>query len=195
MSAKAPGKSGTLWVVAGLLAASAALRLSGETGQAIAREMAPLAADMAEKADGGAKAHNEDVEISSLLASLRKRSSELDARERQLEDWERALEISNQEVDEKLAALIDAEENLRETLALADGASEEDLARLTSVYEAMKPKEAAPLFEEMTPDFAAGFLGRMRPDAAAKIMASMDASAAYAVSVILAGRNATVPKE
>jgi hypothetical protein len=46
----------------------------------------------------------------------------------------------------------------------------------------------------MDPEFAAGFLGRMRPDAAGAVMAGLSAEKAYAVSVILAGRNAGVPK-
>ena len=88
-----------------------------------------------------------------------------------------------------------AEAKLASTLALADNAAENDLARMTSVYENMKPKEAAALFEEMSPDFAAGFLGRMRPDAAAAIMAGLSAPTAYTVSVVLAGRNASAPTE
>ncbi len=91
--------------------------------------------------------------------------------------------------------LTDAEARLRENLALADGAAEQDLVRLTAVYEAMKPAEAAPLFAAMAPEFAAGFLGRMRPDAAAAILSGMNAEAAYAISVLIAGRNALVPKE
>ena len=74
-------------------------------------------------------------------------------------------------------------------------AVENDLAALTSVYENMKPKEAAPLFEAMDPVFAAGFLARMRPEVAAGIMAKLSPDAAYSISVILAGRNANVPRE
>ena len=80
-------------------------------------------------------------------------------------------------------------------MAYADTAAEGDLARLTAVYENMKPKDAAALFEEMDPDFAAGFLGRMRADSAAGIMAGLSPPVAYSVSVLLAGRNANVPKK
>ena len=107
----------------------------------------------------------------------------------------KALEIAESAIETKLAALVDAEEKLRETLALADGASEGDLTRLTSVYEKMKPKDAAALFEEMDPAFAAGFLGRMRPETAAGVLARLSPTAAYTISVMLAGRNATVPRD
>ena len=70
-----------------------------------------------------------------------------------------------------------------------------DVAQLTAVYAAMKPKEAAAVFEEMDPAFAAGFLGRMKPDAAAQIVAGLSPGKAYSISVILAGRNVGTPTE
>jgi len=93
---------------------------------------------------------------------------------------------------EELAA---AETNLKEVLALADGAAEQDIARLTAVYEAMKPADAAKIFDAMAPDFAAGFLGRMQPAAAAAVLAGMAPDKAYSISVLIAGRNAMVPKQ
>jgi flagellar motility protein MotE (MotC chaperone) len=47
----------------------------------------------------------------------------------------------------------------------------------------------------MDPVFAAGFLGRMRSDAAAAILAGLPPELAYSISVVLAGRNASVPTE
>ena len=107
----------------------------------------------------------------------------------------RALEIADAAIEAKLAALVAAEERLSTTLAMAEGASEGDLAQLTSLYEKMKPKDAAALFEELDPQFAAGFLSRMRPEIAAGVMAGLSPKAAYTISVVLAGRNAMVPKE
>jgi flagellar motility protein MotE (MotC chaperone) len=193
MSEKNAGRAGTLLVLVALLLGSALLRIGDETGKAIAKGIEPAAAP--DPAAPAPLSRSEADQASELLSVLRTRTDELDAKARRLEDRAKAIELSERHLNEKIAALVEAEENLRATLALADGASEEDLARLTSVYEAMKPKQAAPLFEEMTPEFAAGFLGRMRPDAAAEILANMRAPSAYAVSVILAGRNATVPQE
>jgi len=87
------------------------------------------------------------------------------------------------------------EQELRATLALADGAAEQDLQRLTAVYQAMKPKDAAALFDAMSPEFAAGFLARMTPEAAAAILSGMSPETAYGVSVIVAGRNVGVPRQ
>ena len=181
---------GVLVMVTGLLVTSALVRLAAVPGAAIALEPPAQGAPAARSADDA-----DPAELAALMDALRNRETRLDQREREIEDRLHALYIAETEIETKMASLIEAEERLRATIALADGASENDLARLTSVYENMKPKEAAKLFETMAPEFAAGFLGRMRPDIAAGIMAGLSANTAYSVSVILAGRNAGVPKE
>ncbi|WP_332872476.1 MotE family protein [Pontibaca salina] len=143
-------------------------------------------------AEQGALDHNG---ARSLLTLLQERERNLDIRERQIEDREKALQIADSAIKSKLAALVNAEENLRATVALVDGASENDLTKLTTVYEKMKPRDAAALFEEMVPEFAAGFLVRMRPESAAGILSGLSPDSAYAVSVILAGRNANAPSD
>ena len=82
-----------------------------------------------------------------------------------------------------------------DTGALADGAAEADIQRLTAVYQAMKPKDAAALFNTMSPEFAAGFLGRMQPQSAAAVLAALDPQAAFGISALIAGRNAKAPTE
>jgi flagellar motility protein MotE (MotC chaperone) len=133
-------------------------------------------------------------EISGLIAALKERESRVVEREKRLEMRLRALAVADAEIEKRMQALSETEQALRATLSLADEASENDLLRLTAVYESMKPKDAAALFEEMDPNFAAGFLGRMRPDVAASVMAGLTPAAAYSISVILAGRNANAPK-
>ncbi|MFW8593767.1 MotE family protein [Cribrihabitans neustonicus] len=194
-------RSGTLMTIALLLMGSAVVRLGMEAGPAIAREVASLGEpgkETVEKPDSGAlkaEALPSSAELQTMLAAFQKREAALAAREAEFEDRMKALEIADQAIDKKLTALREAEEKLRTTLALADGATEADVTRLTSVYEQMKPKEAAALFEEMDPGFAAGFLARMQPEAAAGIMAGLSPEAAYTISVVLAGRNGRVPKE
>ncbi|MGO4917578.1 MotE family protein [Pseudogemmobacter sp. W21_MBD1_M6] len=133
--------------------------------------------------------------LQAAMDSMKAREVRIKTRESRFENRMQALRVSEEQIDLKLAALVAAESALSETLALADKAAEGDLARLTAVYENMKPKDAAALFEEMAPDFAAGFLARMRPDAAAGILAGLTPQIAYTISVVLAGRNANVPTE
>lgn len=188
-----------LWVIALLLFGSAAIRLGIGAGEAIALETSDMGADMGKDAGKEMPAEMQSCEtpegLEQILTSLSDREELLDAREAMLLDRIAALNIAETEIAKNLKALEDAEAELAATLAVANTAAEDDLTRLTAVYESMKPKEAASLFEEMSPDFAAGFLGRMRPDAAAAIMAGLKAPTAYSISVILAGRNANVPTE
>ncbi|MFC3612649.1 MotE family protein [Lutimaribacter marinistellae] len=181
-------RSGTLLAISLLMISSAAIRVALESGPAFAREAGSEATELPTRADPG----REDMHV--LLQRLRAREAELRDRESNLTDRLKALEIADRAVERKLTALREAETALRETLATAQVAAEDDLVRLTDVYENMKPKEAAILFEEMDPAFAAGFLGRMQPESAAGVMAGLSPQAAYTISVILAGRNASVPK-
>lgn len=178
---------GTLHLLAGLLIASAVVRISAQAGPALAEGAA--AATESETVSEPA------VETDALLAAFQAREARLVTQESQLRDRLQALRVAEVEIEEKLQALRAAEEALSATIALADSASETDLAQLTTVYENMKPKDAAALFEEMTPQFAAGFLGMMRPDSAALIMTELEPETAYSFSVVLAGRNANTPTQ
>jgi len=178
---------GALIILALLLASSGAMRIGlsvgqvwANTGQAVAESSEPLTCPLPPLA---------------VAEALLVREDQLASRESAVDERFAALTLAEQAITAKLQTLVEAEVRLKETLALADGAAEKDLARLTEVYETMKPKGAANLFSAMAPEFAAGFLGRMRPDAAAAILAGMAPDTAYAVSLLLAGRNTAVPKE
>jgi len=202
-----PSGRGSVLVIAILLLGSASVRLVTSAGSVLAQDsqLPTNAAQMAQKPSETVNAQQTNIqpqamsaanrgEISNLISALTEREAQVAKREKQLEMRLRALAIADAEIEKRLESLAATEQALRATLSLADEASEKDILRLTSVYESMKPKEAAALFEQMEPSFAAGFLARMRPDAAADVMAGLTPPVAYSISVILAGRNATVPK-
>ncbi len=191
-------RRGTLMLLALFLMGSAVVRIALEAAPAIAREVAEInAGENAEAAPSapGRASVPDSAEMQAMLTAFKKREANLAEREAELEDRMRALEIADEAIDKKLQDLQQAEQKLLATLALADGAAEQDVTKLTTVYEQMKPKDAAALFEEMDPTFAAGFLARMKPEAAAGVMAGLSPEAAYTISVVLAGRNGEVPKE
>ena len=179
---------GALHVITCLLIISAVLRLFSQVDPAMANEASE---EVREDAVSLASTAGTDT----LLAALQARETRVAGREAQLRDRMEALRAAEEQIDAKLQALEQAEAELSATIALADTAAETDLAQLTTVYENMKPKEAADLFAQMPPQFAAGFLGLMRPDAAALIMSELDPEIAYSFSVVLAGRNANVPTD
>lgn len=179
---------GALLFVAGLFAASALIRFAAGSGQAIAKEVAEMgsqevdthASPLCEPTPGAAE----------LARTLVLRQQEIEKKNVRLQEFEQALALTETEVRARLAELKQAEDRLSATIAQSKTAAEDDLSKLTSVYENMKPADAARLFEEMNATFAAGFIGRMRPDAAASVMAGLSPQSAYSISVILAGRNA-----
>jgi flagellar motility protein MotE (MotC chaperone) len=185
----------SLSLIAGLLLMSGAVRVGLTVQAAMALENTGSEGLSAQVAPVNDSVSHSMADMEGLLAALQKREARIAEQEAQMEIYAKTLEIAEQEIAQNLLALVEAETRLRETLAYADTAAEDDLARLTSVYESMKPKDAAALFEEMDPDFAAGFLARMRADAAAGILAGLTPQAAYSVSVRLAGRNANAPRE
>ena len=187
MSRRRRAGQGALFIVAMLFASSGALRLGSGIGAALAKSEEDTAPP------GPVPATCEMP--SALSQALTLREERIAAQEAALKDRLAALALADAAITRRLEEMKTVEEELKATLALADGAAEEDLANLTAVYQAMKPKDAAALFETMSPEFAAGFLGRMPPDAAAAILSGMSAEAAYGVSVIVAGRNAKVPKD
>ncbi len=179
---------GALHVVTCLLVASAVMRFAVEVGPAMANEGGEDVAEDTVRTE-------EPSQTETLLAALQAREARLADREGQLQARLEALRTAEEEIEVKLQALVEAEAQLSATIALADTAAESDLVQLTTVYENMKPKEAADLFTQMPPQFAAGFLGLMRPEAAALIMTELAPEIAYSFSVVLAGRNAEVPTE
>lgn len=180
---------GALVILALFLASSGALRVGGLAGEAMANG----------KADTEAAALPTAAECPAppvaLLQALNERETQVRAQEAAAADRMAALTLADAAIAKRMEELAAAEASLKEVLAIADGAAEQDLARLTAVYEAMKPADASALFVAMAPEFAAGFLGRMQPEAAAAVMAGMAPDKAYSISVMIAGRNAMAPKE
>ena len=206
---------GVLAVIGGLLIASALARIGMQAGAALALETSESALQAEAPPDGSAMQGAGDPaasgqttesagaaagcpvasDIEPILDALKTREERVSKREADLRARMQALSVAEAEIERRMTAMEEAERRLRETLAVAKTAAEDDVAQLTQVYATMKPKQAAALFEEMEPDFAAGFLGRMRPDAAAAIMAGLSPQKACTISVMLAGRNAGAPRE
>lgn len=195
MTAKAPQRRqvriGTLWAVVGLLLASGFLRLLITAGPVMAIPAAPSVVEPVGPLDQCSATETPQA----LIDALRQREERNDLREAQISDRMQALSVAEREIAEQIMALEAAETSLAELLSLANSAAEDDLNRLTQVYENMKPSDAAALFETMEPGFSAGFMGRMRPEAAAAIMTNLAPETAYLISVVLAGRNANAPTQ
>lgn len=185
-------RRGVLPIIAGMFIMSAVVRLVGDAAPVLAQERAAPPNDEVLSATTEPP---QDPMSPALIEALREREARVEAREARLADRLQALAVAETEITEKLEALKQAEDSLAEMLAIAATAAEDDINRLTQVYENMKPQEAAALFETMEPVFSAGFMGRMQPESAAAIMSNLEPQTAYLISVVLAGRNANAPRE
>ncbi|MEC3861568.1 hypothetical protein VK792_09755 [Mesobacterium sp. TK19101] len=180
---------GPVGVIGALLIGSALVRLVAGAGQVLASGSPGMALN-APKHIAESPLCTTDDDLQRVLDALRAREDKVAREEARITARLAELASAEAHLAERQAAAETAEAKLAATMAQADRASEDDLSRLTTVYERMKPKPAAALFESMAPEFAAGFLGRMSPEAAAAIMAAMHPETANAISVLLAGRNA-----
>ena len=168
-----------------LFVLAAGLRAVSGLGMAMAQDPIPAVAAL----------RSSPLSDAQLTLEIRERERSVNQREADLQEREALLAAAQQRVQAQIDALQSAEAELSATMAQADRAAEDDIARLVSVFEAMEPEQAAAVFSEMDPEFAAGFLGRLSPTSAAAILAGLDPRQAYGFSAILAGRNALVPRE
>ncbi|MGP9789377.1 MotE family protein [Roseinatronobacter sp. NSM] len=188
-SAQKRGASSALMVLTGLFFVAGLSRLGLGVAEVIAAENDTAQVDAAIAQDPPAP------DPGDLFQSLRAREARLQQMEERLEQRAEELRQAEADIRAQLEQLAQAEERLLQTLALTESAAEDDVARLTAVYEHMKPQQAAELFSQMDVQFAAGFFARLRPDFAGAVMASLDPMTAYSISAVLAGRNANTPRD
>ena len=192
MTAKSTRSSGALATLAVGFLASALLRagdvvaaLPGEDGFGNALPAVegdatpPHSVDRAEGPEGAL----------TLVAELKEQRAKVAEREAALTARAQLLEAMEARLRQRLEELEKAQAKLESTAVLVEDAAGRDVRHLADMYAQMKPKSAAEIFNQMPPSFAAGFLGSMPSDRAALIMANMQAENAYAVSLLLAGRN------
>ena len=184
-----------LFVIAGFLLVSAALRVGLHTSEAIAANLDKETANTPQIQTPNAASCQTDISTQEMVQAIQKKNQSLHQKEESIAAQELALTLSHQAVDQKLAELKQAEDSLLQAISLSQTAAQSDIANLTSVYASMKPKQASRLFEEMEPEFASGFLGLMPPESAAEIMAGLSPQKAYAISILLAGRNVNAPTD
>ena len=116
-------------------------------------------------------------------AKLSEKLAAVEAREQTLATLEVKLSAQMTQIEAANTAL-------EERIAVMKNLADDDISHLVKMYQAMKPKQAAEIFNSMDPAFAAGFLREMSGERAGFIMANMDSRKSYAISVIMASKNA-----
>jgi flagellar motility protein MotE (MotC chaperone) len=204
-----PAYVGSLWTgVASLALASDAAPASHDAPAAAApsapAEHAP-AAEAAAPAEGAAANKDAAAADSSfdpltltkpeidLLRQLAKRRDELDARAKALDDREALLKATEQKIAEQVKQMQQMKAEYEQAKTARDDAAEANLRRLVTVYESMKPEEAARIFETMEGSVLLDVVTRMGERRLAPILAQMSPAKAQALTIAMANRRSLVP--
>jgi flagellar motility protein MotE (MotC chaperone) len=123
-----------------------------------------------------------------ILERLGERREELQQRAREMEMRERLLENAEKKLEGRINELKGMEEKA-EAAATKRGDTEAGALRnLVTMYEAMKPKDAAKVFDRLPHEVLVPVVLQMKPAKMAEVLAAMSPEAAEKLTVALATR-------
>ena len=128
-----------------------------------------------------------------VLRQLAKRRDELDARAKTLDDREALLKATEQKIAEEVKQMQQMKAEYEQAKTARDDAAEANLRRLVTVYESMKPEEAARIFETMEGAVLLDVVTRMGERRLAPILAQMSPAKAQALTIAMANRRTLIP--
>ena len=142
------------------------------------------------------KAAGEEIQIKpghinssgAILESLHDRRQQLDARNRELDMRESLLKAAEKRVEAKVSELKGVETRVKTEMGDRDKAEAKRLKGLISMYENMKPKDAARIFDRLDMKILVKVSTRIKPRTMSAILAQMTPEAAEQLTVELANR-------
>lgn len=123
-----------------------------------------------------------------LLQKLSARREAIEKRERELEMREALAKAAEVKLAAKAAELDRVQQRIEDLMKQHDEKQSEKLDSLVSIYEKMKPRDAARILEGLDMPILIDVLGRMKVLRSAPILASMDPERAREVTARLAER-------
>ena len=114
-----------------------------------------------------------DDEEMELITQLRQRRETLESRSTSLDIQEKLLESTEKRINEKIGQLEVLEDRIKSHLRLFEEKETEQLQSIVSIYETMKPKEAAPRFEALSLQTQLDLVQLMNPRKVAALMEKM----------------------
>lgn len=152
-----------------VLSASAATNAAPATTSAVKSPPAQAASTPSPPAKPQESAPTADA----VLTDLRKRSQELDAREAALRTRESVVAAAAQKLDQRIAELKALQARLEQLGARQHARDDADWLALVSLYEKMKPRDAARIFNDLDMGVLVKLLDRMNGRRASAILAAM----------------------
>ena len=123
-----------------------------------------------------------------LLERLGERREEIQQKGHELELRERLLENAERRIEARLNELKGAEDKASEAQGKRGDTEAAAIRNLVTMYEAMKPKEAARVFDRLPIDVLVPVVMQMNPRKMAEVLAVMSPEAAEKLTVALATR-------
>ncbi|MCZ8104612.1 MAG: hypothetical protein O9972_42790 [Burkholderiales bacterium] len=125
-----------------------------------------------------------------LLERLGQRREQLDERQRELETRENLLKAADRKLESRINELKDLEGKPGGSAGGAEATAEQQQAQglknLVTMYETMKPKEAARVFDKLELSVLVPVVNAMNPRKMAEVLAAMSPEAASKLTVELA---------
>ncbi len=124
-----------------------------------------------------------------ILERLQQRREELDTRARELEMRESLIQSAEKRIDSHLNELKDIESQIKTETQQNNAAEGARLKALITMYENMKPRDAAKIFNGLEDSVLVEVAAKMNPRTMADIMAQMQPDVAQRLTVELASRS------
>lgn len=123
-----------------------------------------------------------------ILERLQERRGVVEDRDRELEMRENLLKAAEKKLGDRIDELKDAESKVDASTKARDAQEQAQIKSLVTMYETMKPKEAARVFDRLDLRILVPVVIQMNPRKMAEVMAAMSPEAAEKLTVALATR-------
>lgn len=121
-----------------------------------------------------------------LLQNLSARRAELDRREQRLDQRESLITAAEARIDSKIAEMKRLQDSISQLVEKKDKKDEDRIKKLISVYEKMKPKDAARIWNDLDMNILLQVAQGMREANTAAVLAEMSPDRARALTTELA---------
>ena len=129
-----------------------------------------------------------------VLESLGKRRENLQKQEGQLDLRERLLQATEERIEQRVEELKQLEARIGAAVEEKKQQEENEIAGLVTMYENMKPKDAARIFNRLSLTILLKVVRHMKPRKMADILARMSPDAAERLTVAIASQSSTPPE-
>jgi flagellar motility protein MotE (MotC chaperone) len=123
-----------------------------------------------------------------ILERLQERRQELDVRARELDIRESLIQAAEKRMEGQLAELKETEQHIKDATQQRDDADAARFKSLVTMYENMKPRDAAKIFDRLDIGVLIEIASKIKPQMMSDILAQMSPDVAQRLTVELASK-------